>query len=427
MLETGQQPRVQDEIVRPAVLERWQAGATQLARWAAIALGFSVITSTALNGVLMAVLLLAWLASGAWDTKLRRIRDNEVALAALGLMLLGAAGALWSEGARADVLLFLNKYSKLMLIPILITVVGPDDRRRGLIAMAAGLVLSLALSYGLSLGWLPPGWPLTGQADNPAALKNYISHNIFMAYGVLLFSVFAWQAGSARARWAWVCLACLAAVNLFMVKGRSGYLVLAVIVVVTLFQIWRWRGLLAAAALVGVAFAAAFTAAPVFKHRVALAVAEVRQYNLYADTTTSVGMRLGWYRNSIELIRERPLLGAGTGGFPKAYNDRFGQAGGLTTRNPHNQYVLTTVELGVVGLGALLLFFYYHARVSARLPDPASRALARGLLALMVVGCLFNSFLLDHNEGVFFCWLTGLLFAGAQPRPARPSGGARPC
>jgi O-antigen ligase len=418
---------VADAVVRTSGLERWQAGATGIARWSAVALGFSVITSTALNGVLMAVLLLAWLASGAWDTKLRRIRDNEVAVAALGLMLLGAAGALWSQGTHDDVLLFLNKYSKLLLIPILITVVGTDDRRRGLVAMAAGLVLSLALSYGLALGWLPPGWPLTGHVDNPSALKNYISHNIFMAYAVLLFCVFAWQATSARARWSWAGLAGLAAVNLFMVEGRSGYLVLAAIVVVTLFQIWRWRGVVAAAVLVGIAFAAAFAVAPVFKHRVTLAVAQVQQYNLKADTTTSIGMRLGWYRNSSELIRERPLLGAGTGGFPKAYNDRFGQAGGLTTRNPHNQYVLTTVELGVVGLGALLLFFYCHARVSARLPDPASRVLARGLLALMLVGCLFNSFLLDHNEGVFFCWLTGLLFAGAQPRPARQSGGARPC
>lgn len=427
MLGTGQQPRVHAEIVRPSALAQWQAGATRCARWSAVALGFSVITSTALNGFLMAVLLLAWLASGGWEAKLRRVRENEVAVAALGLMLLAVAGALWSHGIRDDVLLFLNKYTKLLLIPILVTVVEPEDRRRGLIAMAAGLVLTLALSYGLALGWLPPGWPLTGYADNPAALKNYISHNIFMAYGALLFSVFALQAGSARARWAWVCLACLAAVNLFMVEGRSGYLVLAAIVVVTLFQIWRWRGVLAAALLVGIAFAAAFSAAPVFKHRVALAVAEVQQYNLDADTTTSVGMRLGWYRNSIDLIRERPLLGAGTGGFPKAYNDRFGQVNGLKTRNPHNQYVLTAAELGVVGLGALLLFFYCHARVSARLPDAASRVLARGLLALMLVGCLFNSFLLDHNEGVFFCWLTGLLLAGAGPRSAGGGGHARPC
>jgi O-antigen ligase len=374
----------------------------------------------------MAVLLVAWLASGGWEEKLRRIRYNEVAVAALGLMLLGAAGALWSQGAHDDVLLFLNKYSKLLLIPILITVVEPDDRRHGLVAMAAGLVLSLALSYALAFGWLPAEWPLTARPGNPSALKNYISHNIFMAYGVLLFCVFAWKAASPRARWAWIVLAGLAAVNLSMVEGRSGYLVLAAIVVVTLFQIWRWRGVVAATILVGIAFATAFTAAPVFKQRVTLAVAQVQKYSLDADNTTSIGMRLRWYQNSLELIREHPLLGAGTGGFPKAYKDRFGSVAGTATRNPHNQYLLTTVELGILGLGALLFLFYCHARASARLTDPATRILARGLLALMLVGCLFNSFLLDHNEGVFFCWLTGLLLAGVPPRPAR-EGRPRPC
>jgi hypothetical protein len=28
------------------------------------------------------------------------------------------------------------------------------------------------------------------------------------------------------------------------------------------------------------------------------------------------------------------------------------------------------------------------------------------------VGCAFNSFLLDHAEGLFYAWLTALLYAG---------------
>jgi len=32
-----------------------------------------------------------------------------------------------------------------------------------------------------------------------------------------------------------------------------------------------------------------------------------------------------------------------------------------------------------------------------------------------VVGCLFNSFLLDHTESLFYAWLTGLLFASLRP------------
>lgn len=404
-------------VVSAGISDRVRLEASRIARWSAIALGFSVITSTALNGVLMAVLLLAWLASGGWGEKLYRVRENEVALAALALMLLAAVGTLWSQGTHEDVLLFLNKYSKLLLVPILVTVlVDSTDRRRGLIAITAGLSLSLALSYGLSAGVLPAVWPLTGSASNPSALKNYISHSIFMAYGVLVFSVLAWQATSVGQRWLWVALAALAGVNVLLMQGRTGYLVLAAIAVVALFEVWRWRGIAAAAVLMAAAFAAAFAMSPAFKQRVALAVTEAQQWNPDVASTTSVGMRLEWYQSSLKMIRDHPILGVGTGGFPKVYGDRVAGTDRNAARNPHNQYLLIAVELGMVGLGALLFFFYCHARVSARLPDPANRVLARGLLALMLVGCLFNSFLLDHNEGVFFCWLTGLFFAGAIPK-----------
>lgn len=398
--------------------DRLRLEADRLARWSAIALGFSVITSTALSGVLMAILLLAWLASGRWGEKYRRVRGNEAALAAIGLMLLGALGALWSQGTHEDVLLFLNKYSKLLLIPVLVSLlVDLQDRWRGLAAMIGGLLLTLVLSYGLALGVLPPRWPLTGNTAIASALKNYISHGIFMAYGVLLFSVLAWQAASPAGRWRWTGLAALAAGNVFMVPARTAYLVLAALATVGLFHAWRWRGFAVATVLVGAAFAAAFTLSPVFKQRVSLAATQFEQWKPDVGTVTSIGLRLNWYENTLKIIRDYPVLGVGTGGFPKVYNDRVGDVEGIATRNPHNQYLLTTAELGLVGLAALLLLFYCHARVSARL-DPSDRVLAHGLLALMLVGCLFNSFLLDHNEGVFFCWLTGLLLAGAPPRQA---------
>jgi hypothetical protein len=36
-----------------------------------------------------------------------------------------------------------------------------------------------------------------------------------------------------------------------------------------------------------------------------------------------------------------------------------------------------------------------------------------------VVGCLFNSFLLDHTEALFYAWLSGLLYAGLRPALGR--------
>jgi hypothetical protein len=41
---------------------------------------------------------------------------------------------------------------------------------------------------------------------------------------------------------------------------------------------------------------------------------------------------------------------------------------------------------------------------------------------MLVVGCLFNSLLLDHTEGLLFAWLSGLLFAA----PIKPASSPAP-
>jgi O-antigen ligase len=74
------------------------------------------------------------------------------------------------------------------------------------------------------------------------------------------------------------------------------------------------------------------------------------------------------------------------------------------------------VQLGLLGLAGLLFLFVTHWRLSPDLATPLESHLARALLLTMAVGCLFNSWLLDHTEGLLFAWLTGVLFAGYRPR-----------
>jgi O-antigen ligase len=82
--------------------------------------------------------------------------------------------------------------------------------------------------------------------------------------------------------------------------------------------------------------------------------------------------------------------------------------------HPENQYLLTTVQLGGIGLAALLALFAAQWHLAARLGSRIETDLARGLVILMVVGCLFNSFLRDHSQALFYAWLSGLLYAGTR-------------
>src|SRR3954470_18547156 len=74
----------------------------QAQRYIAIALGFSIPISTALDNVLSALLLLLWLISGEYARKWHTIRPNPVAIAAMLLFALSLVGLMWSTGPLAD-------------------------------------------------------------------------------------------------------------------------------------------------------------------------------------------------------------------------------------------------------------------------------------------------------------------------------------
>ena len=127
---------------------------------------------------------------------------------------------------------------------------------------------------------------------------------------------------------------------------------------------------------------------------------------------TSVGLRLEFYRTSLNLIAEHPFIGTGTGSFAKVYADKVAGTRLTHATNPHNEYLNIAIQLGLVGELALLGLFFCVWRFADRLPTARERDLARGLVITFATGCLFNSLLMDHVEGLWFAWATGLLYAG---------------
>ncbi|MFB3075170.1 MAG: O-antigen ligase family protein, partial [Candidatus Methylomirabilales bacterium] len=127
-------------------------------------------------------------------------------------------------------------------------------------------------------------------------------------------------------------------------------------------------------------------------------------------------MRLEWYQNSLAIVRDSPVFGVGTGGFASAFAEKGKNSRVPPTSNPHNEYLLIAVQLGVFGLAVLLYLFYTQWHLAADLPGLFERNLARGLVLTVMTTCLFNSSLLDHGEGIFYAWMSGLLFAGLNSR-----------
>jgi O-antigen ligase len=401
---------------------RAPAFSEEAGRWCAVALGASIPISTAADNILTPLFALAWLTSGAYAAKGRQIGRTPVAVAALALLGLIVLGVIYGHATAAESWEVVNKYRDLLLMGLLLWAFrDPETRRAGLIGFGAALALTLAVSYLKFARILPPDFLGYGTPDNPTAFKLQVTHNYLVSFAAFLFALVAWHARERRWKIAAALLAGLATVNvLLMVQGRTGYLVLATLFVYLVALRFRWRGLVAAAALVAVAGSATYALSEGFRDRIALTLAQARAYDpeTPAPLDSSVGMRLEFYINSLAIVREHPILGVGTGGFSRAYAAQVHGSGRFLTNNPHNEYLLMAVNLGLTGLAVLLALFVTHWVSAARLASPLEVHLARGLVLAIAAGCLVNSLLLDHVEGLMYAWLTGLLFGGYRP-PAR--------
>lgn len=387
--------------------------ADYLARWSAIGLGFAIPLTIALNNALLALTLAGWLLGGGFREKLRSFR-HPVAVAALALFALLALGAAYGESETAVAALHLRKYADLLLIPVFLCVFQDETvRRHAIHALAASLAFILALSYLLKMGVMPANPFIIGSASYPVVFKQHLTHNVLMAFGVFLFAWLAVSAISAVARLWWTALAVLALGNVtLLVHGATGYLILAALLVLLGYRSLGWRGLSVAALGVGLIAVALMATTNPFQQRVNKIQRELQERRVDQPAQTSTALRLEFYRNTLAIIADHPLVGVGTGGFAAAYAEKVKDTGMAATTNPHNEFLLVTAQLGVAGLAALLWLFWQQWRLAAALDTRLERELARGLVVTMVIGCMLNSLLLDHTEGLLYAWLSGVLYGG---------------
>lgn len=385
-------------------------------QWSVIGLGASIPISVAVDNILVLTLLIATVLSRHFYSTLFQLRRFPGILLALALFLFLATGMLWSPSPWQANLDQIGKYLDLALIPIF-AYQFRDCRTRELAlkTFCTAMLITLTLSFALYLGLSNFGKSAGDPAGSAAVFKFRITHGFLMAFAAYLFGLLAWQTRRIKTRWFWATTAILAAINvLIMNLGVTGYVVLLALCILLAVQLLPRKFWLATLALGLLSIVALANAPGLLGSRIQQVAGEVSRWQPGTSANgSSAGERLEFYSNTMLMIMRKPLQGYGTGGFAPAYEAVVDGRGMKPTRNPHNEYLLVTAQVGCAGLLLMLALFVAQWRSAPPDRDVFRQRLTQGLVISMALGCLFNSFLLDHAEGLFYAWMTGLLYGAA--------------
>lgn len=375
------------------------------------ALGFAIPISVAATSICLTLTILSLILAGNWRVKYRPALANHVAIAAIILFIAFLIGSIYSTATLPYVMKGLHKYGKLLLIPLFMPAI-PDKKWQNIAinAFLGAIILNIFLAYTNALH-LTNLYFFKNHTSPMDVFRGHIDMSFFMAVASYIFARRA--LASSNYRWLNSALFLLTVyVLLFLNAGRTGYAVFAILICTLLWQQLRWKGVLTAIIAIPLFTTAIYISSPTFKIRTHEAVTNAIKYHQDKQKNTSIGLRLTFIHNSLKLIKQRPIIGYGTGSFKQEFRKQFGLIPGFRNGlvTPHNEFLLITEQLGIIGLLLFICLLLTQISTAKKL-DPEIKPIAQAVVAAFIVGAFCNSMLYTTATGHFFVYFTALLWA----------------
>lgn len=342
----------------------------------------------------------------------------------IAILLAFSLSIMWTNSDLDIALLAFVKHSKLLEILLLISLIRTaQEARLAMTVFAIGQVILLSSSWLMAVG-IPIPWA-TSAGMKYVVFSTYLDQSIIFATMAALF----WHLRSDLfwPRWLAALLAVAALVNaLILLEGRTGYAV--AITVISFAVMWTMPKRLRLASMIAtpiIAILSLLLMSAQVQDRLTRVVHESQNYASQGANESSSGFRLNAWQRSIQAMIESPGLGHGVGSWTITVKRLEGSAatkvfGESNASNPHQEYLLWGVELGIAGILILIAFMACVVRDSMRFNISISRTII-SVVAAMAVACMFNSTLYDALIGDFFCIALGLLIALGMRTTTNPS------
>jgi O-antigen ligase len=397
------------------------------ALWTTIADVFAILTAFSLpwSTSPVAIFVLCWLGAVAWVMDWQaygRLLTHPICYLPFALVGLALVGTLWSDAAWSARLHAVSPALKLLVLPGLFY--HFERSSRGMWVFAAFLA-SCALLMVMS--WIvayDPSLSLKGAQSDARGIfvKNYIDQS--QEFALCAIALIYPSLHFARTGKVWQgLLAGLLAVGFvgtmaFIVASRSAIVTMPIMLAAVALVHMRLRTTLIIIGAMGALVVVLWTTTSEVRWGPSRLL---RDYQLYKTEriVTSIGLRLEFWKKSLQFFSEAPVIGHGTGSlrplFERAATDYADTTQNGIISNPHNQTLNIAVQWGTVGVILLYAMWLVHLLLFR------GQGFVAWIGLLVVVQnmftSLFNSHLFDFHEG--WMYVLGVGVAGGMTLAAR--------
>ena len=388
---------------------------TRLASVAALALAISLpiaLISIAKLLVLLAGLYVAFLyfTESNNSNKLKYIISSTSATNKLIItaFLLFIASSLWSPAPPDEIVKSISQHGNLLIIPLLAILIKIKDEailifKIYIIGQLFIVMSSWLIFLGIQLPWA------IATVQKYAVFSSELDQSIMTGIFAALLWNFRSELSEKISKLVWIPALMALACVFYIFEGRTGHVVAFALLSLAIF--WQLPKNLKFAAVIAPALMLLIlgVTSTTFNERFSKVHTEIQAYSQNQDSSTSTGTRLDFWRSAAQIIAKNPVIGSGAGSWAYAYRELPQNANvPAFSGNPHQEYLLWGVEIGVGGIALLFAIFLSILLASFKMDTLAKRG-TQSVLAATAIACLFNCALLDALIGDHLSFLLGLM------------------
>ena len=254
-----------------------------------------------------------------------------------------------------------------LLIPLLFaTFIDRRFASRIIIAFFVGMAISILISFGIFFELLPAMIHDGNQGDwkDPTPFYHHTHYGYMLALtSIVLLQKYILASNLQASRGPWAILMVGATANIFIIAGRTGFVLLVILLPVLYLLIYRKKALvplIVTAFVISLVTVVAYNKSPTFNDRVNTTAESIAKLVHESNYGSSLGGRAAITVISLDLASDHWLLGMGTADHTGVIQDTIAREHSNLTflldilAHPHNEYINALLQFGVLGLIAFL-------------------------------------------------------------------------